>query len=937
MNCAVCGTPRSENEDSCLFCGAKFPELNMEQEDKNYTTKDVVSFGVEKNDDDFDLDGFLQKDTDSDAFIKDIETEDFKIEELNTVNDEEFTIEKAETEEKSENVEVNDFDFSVADLSEIENMLNDEEFTIEEAETEEESETVEVEDFDFSVADEFFDIEELESIEEVVIEEGFKLEKEELVEIEDDVLTSEESLEVEDFNLTSEELAELKDFNMDNVELSETDKIDLEPEKTVEIETSDLIEEETTSEEDTSLSQEELFTEEELEFLNDRVEEVSQITVEPTVESLIEEGSNDIDNDFDLSLEDLENIEKGLFGDESASETLSMLEEALLSGEDVTSINVKEAIVGQNNKVEEVEQEEFSVSEAIVKAVSDHSQGEKDGLVSFEMFEKVSNALKAKEKGEILDYITPSIDDRSDDQILYEVQATVNVLMNDQISHSENLNEELLELEQMLIASSKENEPRVIEDVEDIEDLELVDVEDIDDDDNLVKQSEDDKIQQGIDDLVKNFRDAKDNTDETQEDLEKIDSEDTEIQDSEKEVVKQEETETVQEAVETIVEEPEQAVEDSAVPSNDDIEADDEDLDELERIDREILKAKQMKDEAEERAAQMEEIDTALKELDSLISDVIGDLVDIDPKSKDDEINEGPADVDNKPFVQEKRLYDKELVKEYEALRLDLELFFPGTQALDSLSSDIDELLKEDDISDILEIMESDEGMDFEGFDFEELTDRDISDALIDLREAQDPLEKKRLEEKRKKKIARRKKIKSIVTLGNRVKAYDTALLIVCLITAVTLGFAWVSTVRTQNLTVNMQTKSEQEEIADALWDGLYDIAIKFDNIQVSLEGYTKGEVDTNKVTFELSNLIDETIITRQNFQSVDLPTYSEYKYKIDEFLAKRMILAEEVLEDVSEGKTSSEAITEFLSLETDMSTFEDTKEAFYKQLNLSN
>ncbi len=910
MNCAVCGTPRSENEDSCLFCGAKFPEVNSDQEDKNYTTKDVVSFGVEKDDEEFDLDGFLQNDIDLDSILHDIEDVDGSFLEQLSKFDEDIT-----PEEDIETIDTKDFDFSIDDLSEIENMLKEEDFDVEELDLSRETlgeiatsldEVFTELNLDIGT-DEFFTEAELELIEETA-EEDFDLTPEEAVEIEDVNSVVEEAVQIEEFNLEPEETVEIEDFNSVVEEAVEIEDVTLEPEATV------------------SPTQEVLFTEEELDFLNSRVEEVHQITVEPTVDSLIDENTKNIDKDFDLSLEDLENIEKDLFGSESDNKAVSLLEQALLSGQDVTSIDVKEVIAEhkQNSAVEEEQDtEDLSVSEAILEALSENLEVEKDGLISLEVYEKISNALTARQNGEILEYIIPNKEDRSDIQIINEVQATVNVLMNDVLSHTDNVNEELLELEGLLIASGKEKEPRVIEDIEDIdniddvENLEFVNVDDIDDDDNLVKLSVDDEIQQGIDDLVKNFRETKDSADEEQEDVE---------QSSEEETAQEKSTD---------IEEVEKA---EVGPSTEVIQEDDEELDELERIDREILLAKKMKDEAEERAAQMDEIDSVLKELDNLILDVIGDIPDPSLKSKiPDGLQSEATTNDEDKHVVEKRLYDKELVQEYEALRLDLELYFPGTQDLDNLSKDIDELLKEDDISEILEIMDSDLGMDFEGFDFEELTDRDISDALIDLREAQDPLDRKRIEERKKKRKARRKKINSIITLGNRVKAYDTALLIICLITAVTLGAAWISTVETQNLTVNMQTKSEQKEVADALWDGLYDIAVKFDNIQVSLEGYVNGEVDTNKLTFELSNLIDETIITRKNFESVDLPTYSEYKYKIDEFLAKRMLLAEEVLQDVTEGKTDSKAIKEFLSLETDMSTFEKTKESFYKQLNLGN
>ncbi len=225
----------------------------------------------------------------------------------------------------------------------------------------------------------------------------------------------------------------------------------------------------------------------------------------------------------------------------------------------------------------------------------------------------------------------------------------------------------------------------------------------------------------------------------------------------------------------------------------------------------------------------------------------------------------------------------------------------------------------------------------FEGFDFEELTDRDISDALLDIRDKQEREERKKIEERRKKRNRRKEKINRIITLGNRVKVYDTAIILVCLITAVTLGIAWMSTITTKNLSVNMQTRSEKVETADELWASLHDISIKYKEVQLSLLGYTKGEIETNKISFELSNFIEESVTTRQKFETVDLPTYSVYKFRIDEFIAKRMLLAEKVLEDIEADKISSNAITEFLELETDFSTFEDVKEDFYKQLNLNN
>ncbi len=991
MNCAVCGTPRIENEDSCLFCGAKFPELNSDQENENYMDNDVVSFGVEK-DDDFDEDSLdidLEEDIDLDALLQEIEDATGSL----------FGLDDEENEnDDTENLEIEDFDFSIDDLSEIEKMLEEDSFAEEELDLDEDvvvqtefsflsetpletEETFTKEDLDL-IEEEIFEVEGFNLIdEEIFTEEEIDLiEEETLVSIEEESLEEslvsieEESLEESLVSIEEESLEEslvsieedaleeslvsieeealeesLVSIEEDDLEesLVSIEEDDLE-ESLVLIEEDDLeeslisieedaleeslvsieeealeeslisIEEASLEEENVDLITEETFTEEELEFLNSRVEEVHGTIVAPTVENLIDESSSNsgkfkIEEEFDLSLEDLDNIEKGL---NTSNDTVAILEEALLSGEDISSFDVKEAIANQNQIIEEIESSKKSFLEdetqtnAFENSVDENKEVEKEREISSLIFDKIGTALKAREKGESVDYILPSTDSRSDDEILRDVQILVSGLMAEETASNEDLSGELLELEQMLLAKDKEEAPRVIEDVEDVEGIDFVDVEDIDDEDNLVKPSADDEIQQGIDDLVKNFRENKDKPIEEQEAVQEDD-----IEPSAKNIELVEEIQINEE--------------------------NEEDLDELERIDREILKAKKIKEEAEERAANIEEIDSNLKELDSLILDVIGDLPDLETAAKAKkqmlEVAEAPVEVVPEP-VMEKPLYDKELVKEYEALRLDLELFFPGTQELDRLNDDIDELLKEDDISELLEHMDaSDHDVNFEGFDFEELTDKDISDALLDLRDSQDNIDRKRYEERKKKRKARRKKINSIITLGNRVKAYDTALLLVCITTAVVLSFAWISTVRTQNLTVNMLTRSEQEEVVDKLWNGLYDIATKFDSIQDSLEGYTKGEVDTNKVTFELNNLINDTIIARGQFEAIDLPTYSDYKYKIDEFLAKRMLLAEEVLADVTEGKTQSEAITEFLSIETDFATFEETKEKFNKQLNLSN
>ncbi len=1079
MNCAVCGTPRSENEDSCLFCGAKFPEVNMDQGIKNYIENNVVSFGEEKEEDEFDIDGFLQNDLDLDKILSDIED----------INND-YTTDTTSTEDESgESIDAFDdenFDFSIDDLSDIEKMLGDDTFTVEEVEAFESAEKPEaevsfVEEVDFgatgneTLAETILTAEELdlitselfgvgglgsfddeitkdevlrennvEAIEEVEEEVDFGTTAEALtndstgVTVEDDLTEldldwiAEDDLTEDDLDFIAEEiLKEDLDFNPEDFEPISDDifgEKDFEPiaddifgekefepiaddifmEKDIEPKPEDIIVEqdldiisddifgekeiepisddiflekdtESMSEdityeqdldvisdnifgeiepiaEDVFAEQEieliaeelftekviqpiaedmlpeqelesiseavlsenhileekaevestdvELFTEDELEFLNDRVKEVHEnANVEnDTLGSSSAVKKPKKNEEFDFSLEDLENIEKDLStGKEKTSSTLSMLEEALLSGQDVRDIDVKGVLAGES-KIES-EDDENLASKKLRDTSRVRAMVSTEEILPFAMYEKIRNALVAKENGEILDYVLSSKDNRDDDQILREAQARISLLANSQVESSEDLGEELLELEQMLLARDKEKNRviGVIEDVEDIDDadIDFVEVEDIDDEDNFVKLTADDRIQNDIDNLVKNFRDSKDK------------------------IVK--EGEEQEEVVAPTTEDLEEAVE--------------EDLDELERIDREILKAKKSKEEAETRAKQMDEIDSALSELDSLISDVIGDLPDLEAIAKAKKLAEEapPAPSPEAPTKIEKTLYDKELVKEYETLRLDLELFFPGTQALDHLDQDIEELLQEDELGDLIEQLESEVGIDFDGFDFEELTDRDISDALLDIRDMQDHVDKKRLEERRKKRAARRKKINSVLTLGDRVKVYDTGLLLVCLITAIVLAVAWISTVNTQNLSVNMQTKSEQLEVANQLWDGLYDIATKYDNIQGSLEGYTKGEIDTNKVTFELSNLIDETIITRQAFERVDLPTYSEYKFRIDEFLSRRMLLASQVLKDIEEGKTESEAITEFLNVETDFSTFEDVKKEFYRQLNLIN
>ncbi len=1089
MNCAVCGTPRSENEDSCLFCGAKFPEVNRNQEDENYTENDVVSFGDEKEDVEYDIEDFLQNDIDLDKVLSDIE--DISLD---------FSDTDFDTEVFSETVEDETFDFSIEDLSDIEKMLDKETFAfedldtveeepltengskIEEASTEEfepmekaelnskDSEISEVEvltteeidllakeffedidliqeetldetdlvgdeDEDLSaeeidliakellenlklieeeietetdievieeepVAENVIEVIEEEPVIEEVIEEVFTTE--ETPEITEDDLTdadldwiSEDDLTEEDLGLIAEEiLAEeelflAKDLGLFEVEPtteSATELVEEEPitenvtevveeepvtenvtevveeepviedvieeafttEETPEITEDDLTEEdldwiseddlteedlgliaeeilageigvtqdinheedqELTSEEDLFAKIElfeenptveptdvELFSEDELEVLNDKAEVVS------TEKSPTEIKKSKKDIDFEFSLEDLEDIEKNLSSDsKSTSKTLSMLEQALLSGIDVSEIDVKSSLVDEeHHNIQEVENLTKSkfVNKDNVRAIVKTEE-----LISPEMHEKICNALAAKEKGEILDYVLPSIDKRDDDEILREVQARVQIMMNSLKSTSQEVNEDLFELEKMLIAHEKEKTRviGVIEDVEDINDsdIDFVDVEDVDDEDNLLKLTADDHVQNNIDNLVKNFRENKEKNLEEDQDAEEI-----------------------------------------VAPTLEDVEElDPEELGDLELIDREILKAKEIKEDVEAREKQMTEIDTTLDELESLISAVIGDLPDLETHAKAKKLaEEAPPEPEPvAPPKVEKTLYDKELVREYEALRLDLELFFPGTQDLDHLDRDIEELLHEDELGELIEQLDSEAGIDFEGFDFEELTDRDISDALLEMRDMHDHVDRKRLEERRKKRAARIRKIQSVITLGNRVKAYDTALLLVCLFTAISLGVAWISTVNTQNLSVNMQTKNEQLEVADQLWEGLYDIATKYDNIQVSLEGYTKGEIDTNKVTFELSNLIDETIMTRQAFERVDLPTYSEYKFRIDEFLSKRMLLASEALKDIEEGKTESEAISEFLNVETDFSTFDDVKTKFYKQLNLIN
>ncbi len=875
MNCAVCGTPKKADEYACFFCGAKFPESNIEQKEENYND-DVVSFD-------------------------DLFTEEKKVE--LPVGD----VSLLEENVGSEDSAYTDLDFDNI-LSELENnksgILENLENLEEVKETSEK--VIEEELFDFS----FDDLDNIEkSISKDNDEDFFSLEDIELLSeesksMEDNEVEEIETLEAED----AEEVEEIETLEVENAE--EVEEIE-----TLEAENAEEVEEIETLEVENAEEVEEIET---LEVENaEEVEEIETLEVENTIETkkILKKSKAENRNQFEFSLDDLDNIEKNLTKDRSKTNSvLSALEQALLSGEDLGNFNVKEVLSSKQEESEEAEIDFFE--EAEIDKIRPTVKGKIAGLISEELFQQIDIGLKAKEKGEPLpSFITQKEVDVDIDAMLSNIVNSIKLLKME-LDTKEELGEELFELEQMLLSRDEEvavKTNHVIEDIEDIEDIDFVDVEEVDSDENLLKNTDEVDIETNIANIVENFRQKAESGEEGLEALAEAEKERIEkLALAEEEALKRAE----EEALEKL-----------------------KDLDELDLISEEIIKAKERKDDNDLRAALIEEADSNIEELDDLISNIIGDIQEEDITSSV-EIEEEEEEEEEEEDLTPQPMYDKELVEEYETLRLDLELFFPGTQELDKLDKDIAILMNNTDETDeLLHGIDMEElGIDFEGFDFEELTDRDISDALLDIRDMKGQKQKRRLEEKNRKRRARRKKIYKIFTIDGRIKAYDTVILFICLVTAVALGTAWTSTIATRNLSVNVRSKSEQLRVAENLWDALNDISTKYSVTQKSVESYIAGDIGINIITFELSNFVDEVVVTREKFETVDIPTYSEYKYKIDQFLSTRMILADAALNDIMAGKINTPAIEEFLSLQNNFDSLEreKEKEVFYKELNLN-
>ncbi len=660
------------------------------------------------------------------------------------------------------------------------------------------------------------------------------------------------------------------------------------------------------------------------------------VSVEPT----LNESEDKEHSVFDLSFDELDNLEKMLIAEKESS-PISDIEAALLNGEDLI-----------HNKPSEKEQliEDVFTTEQSTEAEPDETvinTTKSSGLnisnhdftkISEEKFNKVDKALRLKEKGETADYIKENKKDFDINiDTINEILSNIKDIKIELDSYNDEYDEDVLSLEESLL-EDEENfkkheklEKAVhVDDIDNITDIDFADFvseDEIDDDDNIVKADKDENTQSAVDEIIQKAKDEAESQD--------VESNSVEETVNAEDVVN---NETTEEVVEEVINKEASDVSDTK-PTG-----------EISDFENEILSKITTNEDAGIQEAEEAVTDD---DLDSLLLDVIGTLDVAKPKQQlvkeelekekekeafQPEVEEVQEFIGNLGAVQGLK-YDEELVREYETLRMDLEMFFPNSQELEKLEKDISLLLASNEVEELATQMEHDILLgDLGDYDFEELNDKEISDALLEIREMKEKEDNAKLRRnERQKKIKRGQKMfGKFYTYGGIFKKVDATIVHFTLITLVIVGFAVASTYEANSLTVNMQSRSEKLDISEQLWNGLYDNANQFKLLQTQMQEYVDGEVDQEEIIIELNTYINENIEARKKFETVDMPTYSEYKYKIDKFLSDRMLVAEAALRDVNEGKRDSENIQKLIRMQTDIESFEKAKEDFYKQMGIA-
>ncbi len=637
------------------------------------------------------------------------------------------------------------------------------------------------------------------------------------------------------------------------------------------------------------------------------------------------------DSSFDFSLDELDNLEKMLMAEKTKS-SISDIEQALLSGEDVvhdyTSKKTKESIETEefnateptleNVQLDTTESDLAEKIEEVVEKLIIKNDLNISGNISGEKLNKVDRALKLRTKGEEIDFLQKNKRDFDIDQeAINEIVATVKRLKREVEANNDKFDDELLSIEEDILKEVKDIEKHEkmskaehidnIDDIDDIDFSNFVEEDEITDTDNILKADVDENIQSAIDQVIQQAKERVENA----------------------------KTDTASEFDEDVQVDTDEKVEEDKVAKDVNIQ--------LDTVESEILANLDQKSDQ----THIVEESTASEDIESLLLDVIGSFEQVKPKepeAKKEKPEFKPQDEEVKEFVENLESvqgfkYDTELVREYETLRLDLEFFFPNTQEVEKLDRDIQKLLDNGKVDELASNMEHDLLLgDLGDFDFEELNEKDISDALLEIREMKEKEDKSRLRrEERQKKLKRtRARFNKIYTYGGLFKKIDATIVHAVLITLVCVGYAGYSTYKTENFSVNMLSRTEKIEITEQLWDSLNDNAKSFVSLQEDMKEYVAGTVTQDEMIAQLNAYLDENYIARQKFDAVDIPTYSEYKYRIDKFLADRMTVTNNALKDVMAGKQDSNAIQSLIKLKAEVKSFDEIKNEFYRQMGIS-
>ncbi len=625
----------------------------------------------------------------------------------------------------------------------------------------------------------------------------------------------------------------------------------------------------------------------------------------------------------DFSLEDLDNIEKILNAkhDElDEDDDLGLIQKALITGVGVEEFNTHKSndTVVSFDDISDLENEienEQAVEEADATALSESDEAVEDGnrfikyensVITYEMYDRIRKAVVDHEKVEVTPF-TREIDEL---ELLRNVRESIEKIkkeMKASEASKHDTGEELLEFEKELLATSKdgqEAEIKVVEEVgiEELEELEdFVDFDEIEDEDNILRQDNKLDAQGNVDDIIKHIReddDIKPNDQANQSEDEDVEFDPLEI--LEEEII-------------------------DVDRSKLDLESQDSE-EELSELEKSLLSS--IGEEAEG------DINAELTAIEDLLVDVIGEMAVKREMEELDEIAEMEALAEQTKVVVE---HNEEHVFEYQALRLDLDLFYPGTQDIDNLTRDIEILLAKepDQVETELELNVTSE--DLQAFDFEELKDKDIADALMEIRVMNGDIDEaaEKRAERRKKTKRRKRRIIKVLTLGHRVRIADTFILLFSLIVLGFVGVAGFKAYQASNLTVSVQSKAERKELGDTVWESIQDVAESFVRTQDMVRDFKNGEVSEKETLFALSSYIDQVVMARENFSKVDLPTYSQFKYDIETFMSTRMALTDAVIKDIENGNLDSANIKEFLELETDPVAVELKKQEFFDLLGI--